>query len=981
MMMNKLLKIQILFSIILFCISGMAKEKSKKRLMSNNWYKINRIINQEIKTIKKLGKRIGPRLRYRIIELYAEKIRLQREKENKLFISAGSRSEKIMPKEYYFRQSKKLYTSLKNEAFFTIKNYPNFKSIAEIYYTLAHTSKDYDKKEITESFYQKTLQFAKVNSPTSYKAKIALGEFYYNENKYEKAVYYYKDVIQNKHDEWYTKHLYNASWCFFKTGDTAKAIMLIEKSYFMGKSKKYLNMEGQILLSIPIYYIHGNQFKRGINFFLKNVSPPTDYMIKMSKTASSNSKLQESVIILTEAFNESKKNNRINDQLKIKLELLKTFREFKKDEKYFNTSRDLTALIEEYQKKKNPKDKNLEIEEYISSTITEIKNYVGTQQEIITKSIAHNNQFDEIVLKKIISFFDFLIRIDLKNSVQYFFYQGETLYSVNKFKDASNYYIKSLEFTKKKKSKNDWMKKSANSLLAIVEKPGFTKEEEKELKIYIYQNDIKIWPKSDKSKQIFTLLFNLYLKDKEIKKSLRTLFTYMKIFPKDQDIQQKQFILIMDEYIKNKDSDKLAYWIKRLEKGLLSFTPKYIKGATQTLGHILFNTLNEEFSKTQNYATIIPSFIALYKNPKYPKDVRTDSAFNVSTLYLKKLDTENSYKWFQIAEKSMNKDDFFKKETVIHAMITQVSLLQDLIISSKMAHIVFKSFCDRKYSNKNEIFKKMIYYNLLENNYLSAINNYELGAKCQIPLKVINENGLMIVNHLISIRDIENYLNFYKKYHSNPLYTKIFKENFFDFYWDAFGRKNFEEAKKIQGFLNKLTGLPKNLESQLNFINKFDELQSKIKKTNFVSMSSEDKFDEEKFNITLEQNLGALKSLSDYVMKETQGIPTDFLITSYILLKEKFLVLYKLLLEIEAQEMPPEYVQGFKEQINGLANQIKSEPDGFIKAALNHIKKNKILSTKTNNFYDTNQFLDEIQYVYPASSLVFPIDNQIGEIK
>ena len=68
-------------------IFAQVKGQEKNDQMSKRWHTLNNLINQEIKTIKSIG-RIGPKLQHRLLELNSERIKLLKEQENQVFLSS-----------------------------------------------------------------------------------------------------------------------------------------------------------------------------------------------------------------------------------------------------------------------------------------------------------------------------------------------------------------------------------------------------------------------------------------------------------------------------------------------------------------------------------------------------------------------------------------------------------------------------------------------------------------------------------------------------------------------------------------------------------------------------------------------------------------------------------------------------------------------------------------------------------------------------
>ena len=105
--MKILLSIFFLFSINLYAantaeLDVLSPEERWKRLMA--------LVNDEIKTIKG-NKYSGAELKHRLFELYSEKIKLIRQKENEMFLKASQKSGKPIEKEKFFNTTNLVYAT------------------------------------------------------------------------------------------------------------------------------------------------------------------------------------------------------------------------------------------------------------------------------------------------------------------------------------------------------------------------------------------------------------------------------------------------------------------------------------------------------------------------------------------------------------------------------------------------------------------------------------------------------------------------------------------------------------------------------------------------------------------------------------------------------------------------------------------------------------------------------------------------------
>ncbi|MCR9204302.1 MAG: hypothetical protein NXH75_06985, partial [Halobacteriovoraceae bacterium] len=394
-----MMQIKIVFLFIVL-LTGQTMAKGTK--MSKKWHHLNNLIEAEIKTIKTRVHGHGPRLRWRLIELDTERIKLIKEKENKTFLNAPFKQRKRLGKKAYFKESRSLYYKVRKDGLRILKKWPRFKYASEIYYTLALNSRDYGGDKETEKFLLRSLKFSIPNSPIIHAAKTSLAEYYYNSKKYKRAIRYYKDVLKNKDDEWYTKHNYNVSWCYVKVKNYNAAIEHAKESFFKSKDKSYINVKDQVLQSVGFFFVLAERVEEGADFYVEHVDKPGPYMIKMAKKTAEDRGYEKAYYVFNEALKNSISKKNLDEEVEIRLAQLDFYRNFKKFEQFWET----TVALDKINKIK-PLGDDFQID-----AVEKIRSFVGYLQVRFTRnSKLKVEEYDEEDLSRIVSFFDVLSRI------------------------------------------------------------------------------------------------------------------------------------------------------------------------------------------------------------------------------------------------------------------------------------------------------------------------------------------------------------------------------------------------------------------------------------------------------------------------------------------------------------------------------------------------------------------------------------------
>jgi hypothetical protein len=993
-------KIYIGLFLINFALPACFAKGNADPKMPAKWHRLNKLINQEEKTIRGLRK-LGPRLRWRLLELNTERLKLVKEKENKIFIEASIHQKNRKSKKLYFRQSSKLYEKIRKDGLSIIKKWPYFKYSADIYYTLALNSREYAEDKHTEQYLLKSLKKAMKNSPIVHSSKTALAEHYYNNKIYSKAIKYYKDVLKNKKDEWYSKHLYNLSWCYIKVKKYDNAISHAKRSHRASKKKKYIDVSPQVLQSIGFYFVLAARVEEGSEYFIKHEKKPAHYMIKMAKKAAEDLGFKKSNYIFNQALENATSKNAREEEIKIRLAQLDFFRNFKRFGLYQKTAMALETID-----KKTPMD-----EDQKSEAVEKIKSFVGYLQIRFTKNkkigiYDHNPKRR----KTIIRYFNILSNIDSKDTDFYRFYQGETFFAVGMFGHALRKYQQSLEHAKKlireddanlkkvklvknnvkipkgvylldKEEKEKHIKlqrKVFDSMLASLEKKNLKKKERYNYTVYTYDNHLTIYPVGKRSQLIYKKLFNVYLKEKNMEKAHPAIERYKKNFPQDIKIQRQMFTQVMDHFISIKDSNALATWVSKLEKGYLKFEIKYIEQASIILGKILF----EEYQVLDNKGEkqkAAKGYISLYSNKKYPKSVKAKAAFNAGLLYLDLAKTKESLKWIKLSLALFTEKEKWDRHQQFSALTQRYMKLQDFKSSSKIGTISLNLFCQKKFKEKNSLFLASVNYALIDNRPVTASTNFKNGKKCTISKKVQDQMLVEIGSFYLRNRKYQSFYKFFSKYNKTKSKSlrKFLSGSLIEVYWDLHLQKRTSSENKLIKFLKKAMNkgeLEKSVTSDIRHIINFSPFIKKAKSIVIDLYPNNQKFDEKVFNLNLESNISKLKALTNEASPFIKSGNPHFMLQTYQVLELKYNTLSKLLIDFTPIGVPKDYVTGFKQAMSGLGKQIKGEATQYNRIGKQLISQNEVLSPYTMHFSQTPAMVKDIGHRHPASFYILPID-------
>ncbi len=953
--MNKLLLIlSILFSSYVFPAEYKQVDTTAKK-----WNKLERLIKNEIKMIEGL-RAYGPTMRFRLFELYAEQLKIQKEKENRDFIGKSNGKKKA-----FFKKSRALYKKTRSIGKFIEKSYPNYPQIGEVYYILAINSRDYDHGKESLKYLHKALTRNNLKPETRHNVYIALAERYYNDKKYERAITYYKKVITNENDQWRAKHYYNLSWCLFKTKQQEMSIKGLYKAYRLSSEKRYLSVKDEVLDALSIFHINGGNIDEVIKFYIEELENPTEYLVKLAQRASKKGIKKGADKALVEALESSVKRKNTIDEQNIRLESLYIYRSFGNKGKYLENAEGLQSL---------GKQKKI-TEEYKKEIVEELNSYTGYVQERFIKEYHQTNySYSKDELNKVIHYFNIIITIDNKNIPKYRYFQGETYYAVKEYTKAANYYIKGVNKALVSKESEEMNRKLLDALLASIALSDLAENSRKAYLKYSYKKYIQIFPTDEKTRAIMPKLSLLYLSDKKINKAQSALNNYIKSFPKDVVTQREVQSKIIDYHIGQKDSYALASWIERMKKGYLGFDAAYQKKAMIILGNILFQEINSLVS--QNYQKATVSYKKLFEDEHYPLQIREEAAHNASILLLNHKDTEGSLQWIVKGNKirTLKQKTKYRKEHI--AMLTQLFILQDFKSARMLSKEIQMTYCGEKFAEKEELFKRHFFLAIEDLSPKSLSKEFTKLSKCNLNKESVSEVEKEIRTQLFTLKKYRHYSYFTRgiKASGDNLEYKLS----LDLYWESRVNNNTRAAKNALTLLKRAKKEHKLSSKEIEIIDRIEAFESFEKEiTNWRASKTfadkSEKFDEKAFNSKLEKTFA---ELADWTKKSQSFVETNdsnISVGSYVQLAETYTKISHELINLKVNHEDKNFVTSLKKQMIKMGSNLKAQGKKYNQMAKDLVDLHNLI-TPYNHVLAARLFNTKVENFYPASSKVITFD-------
>ena len=757
-----------LISCLLFSVTSVTAATEVKK---DRWNELMKLVTTEMKILDGAKKK-GPDMRYRMLELHSEILKLVHEKNNKEFLSKSTTGVR-RPKEDYFGETRKYYQKTKDFGFSFLKEYPNTAHKPWVFFVLGLNSRDYGRDNVAEEYLLKTISL--VGDPHNslrHHAETALADHYYNEKRYQNAIVYYERAIKKSEDEWLTKHLFNLSWCYLKVHDFDKAIHAIQASYFKSKDKSYVNIRDQVLENIGSFYVYASRPLEGLEFYLKHEKDPVPYLMPMGLKAMDKGHMKETDQILGSVQELITKNN----WQKYQEQLLHTYLDFYNHYKRFPEHEKTSGqLVKYYQKaeefnKTADKKKQLPVE-LKTDAIEKLRTLAGFLQIQVAKNMKEDSSdFNETDLIVVLKFFEHLIALDETKRVEYYYFRAETYYSVRRWKDAAPSYVEAI--LEAKRIKDDKIgRKSFDSLLALTGLEVLPKEENKKFLIFAYSEHLAFYPRDERSEQIYPKLFEIYHEMHDDQKASQVLAVFHKYYPQHLKEQQKSMTRVLDYFIEKKNTVKLAHWIHEMKAGFLSFSKETIEKAEITLGNILFMQYQEMAKKGDRLAAA-KGFESIYVHKLYTDKVKYQAAFFSAMLQLEMGETVKSFHWLDLAHARMTDEQWTERRVEELKLTERMYRLQDFVTSFNMSKLHLKKFCHLKDDTQSRFFEIGIMTALVEENTKVAEGMIRSFKKCINKPELLDTSLAQIYQFMEKQGDFHGLRLFVQRHPVEPFMTQ-----------------------------------------------------------------------------------------------------------------------------------------------------------------------------------------------------------------
>jgi len=422
------------------------------------------------------------------------------------------------------------------------------------------------------------------------------------------------------------------------------------------------------------------------------------------------------------------------------------------------------------------------------------------------------------------------------------------------------------------------------------------------------------------------------------------MLVYRKNYAQDILIHREMLTQILDRYIKEKKTDKLAYWVSKIDKGYLSYESEYIQKSIAILGQLLFDKF-QALEKKGRMKEALTGYESIYESKQYPNKIKAEAAYAIATMNQEQNQAISSHKWLTKSLELYEDKDLIKITPSLLVLAKGYRLLQNFELSSKLSFDISKRFCDKTFIGKEGFYELVISNNAIENTdsskLISLENNFnDCGFTKRFLEKTQIENfELLILNDQLS--QVKSY--FLAHSNNDKLARQMGRYLKFKFWQSTPGNKN-----KIREEINAMNSSIPSLDLNGMFLqyDRVMDFRKKVNELNFL-FTVTTPFDDEKFNSEIEQYFSIITELN----KEAVTLSKDCIPQEIILIREVLSLPYFSLVNSINSYVPQgvdnRYLEGFKKGMRQITVSLEAK-------AL-QIEREKVA------FLDKNTFFFEVQ--------------------
>lgn len=905
------------------------------------------VINEELKAILSSGFR-DDQVEYRVLELMAQKANILKKAENALYLKESTQGVK-KSKDSYFSKSKKAYRDTVVFAGQSLAKRPKHMYKAQIYFLIGHMDSEFSKGEKSKQYYEQVIALGPGQGDVYYKAAAGIADIEFNKKNFENALRHYEIAIKSSKDKLLSKYFYQMAWCKLKLNDTSSAVQYLRKSLWLSRNG-YYDISDQVRGAIGYFYFQDGRINEAIAFFRKETPGEIGGMEKLATIALENDKLTYIPHLIAEMKQVATQKGSSVDLSRALLVELKYYRYQKDFNNHLNTAKRLTQIV---QNQSN-------LKEFADLEVSEIRDFLQLIQ--LKRAYSGNDDVFKYLPQVRLNqqYYTLLSALDPVNKAEYLFVQGELLYSVKQSEAAKQYYIASISVMDKANKREDYYKKSLDSLAAIYKANQNPKDFD-----FIFARYLKYYPKDPANEVLLPIKFKNSMGKKEYSVSESVLIKYYQNYPAQIKVAQGMLAELVDAYIQENNTSKIRAWAQKLDSGYLQMDVLYVNKVKQTIGDL---ALNKALSSTENSNDDIKvsQYKKIYENGSFKAATRAVAALNIADLALSQGESQKAGSWavkgFQVLTPQESLE--FSKQS--YSIAQKLALLGDFASSEKLAMNYVQKNCNIDFPQKKDLVEKALYHSLAD----QASDFVLLKSKMMPCVKLQDQRELneKLLGWLFEFERYDRYKSNIASLVTGPRAAQIVYGYLSRNYWEKGGLASFSD---LENFLTSAKGQLVSVDqrSELQLIKTLKSFEMEVQGFDNESLGSHSVvFSEQNFNNDINNFLGQLQRVNVQADQIQGSGHAESIVRSSLLLSKAYRKAAIKLRQYPFQEAPEEAKQALGQQLNEIALQLEQKSQEKLALTKQIVGQNQIFSPVA--LKDTPVFIPQYEdrtYRYPAS--------------
>ena len=732
----------------LFFIFFLQAAFAAKLTLDERRNKIISIVDEELREVSRLAKQQdykSPDTLLRLSELNLEKARLYREAENEQYLAIPPEERRGVKKSDFFKLSTKHFDAANDAGEVVVKRFPKYKGIGDVYYILAYNYKELGNDQLAQKYFNLSAKGSPRNSVVGLKSKLALADYYYNNNNFKAAIPLYEESINKIDEKWWTKDSFNLAWSYYRIRNYAKAIDLMKEVHRRSGSNKYVDMKNVVERDIGIFYIDAGRMNDAIKFYESLGINYTEQFIKIASSIVTQGRFAQAEKLLEEA---GRREKNVDRRVEILIAQLNLFDKYNKVDAHFKVCEELVNLN---QKKSLSSDQ-----------LTKLNFHINKKAAELQKVTASDTYRDVPKVRKekanfAIKYFELAHILSPGQKAEKVFYQAETAFAAKNYSKSIPFYITAFDLAKGSGDKKI-MVQCLDGMLAALAQPSLNKKIANKYYVPVYSRYLSVDSSSQTANSIYVKLFNSQFDLGDYPGADKTLTDFAKNFPKDYKTQEGMLAKIMDNHRKKKDYTSVKSYVSRINDGEFKVSKKYADALRGLMTKIQIEGVQQSLQKGDKVVAL-KGYHQIYNSSESTPKAKINAAYNLAALYYELNDSSKCYQWSVVAIKDMEAKEVNRFSDSFLSMASGLFLKQHFAQSSDLSYRMLTKLCKENSSNKTIAFKNSVYIALANDDLDKAIEIKNAGKNCLIPDGVISEVSFEVLKELALKKRWELYEN------------------------------------------------------------------------------------------------------------------------------------------------------------------------------------------------------------------------------